>query len=472
MPTPARQNRHARTQTRTRHVRVAVPEQDVLEATLRDWLQHLPPTPGRSGPGRPPTLPAVVLWTALLVGVLRGLSSQRSLWRLVSQWGLWHFPRVDVGDMAVYKRLERAGPETMQQFFQQITALIRERCQFTPAVAHAPFAAEIFALDQTVLDPVLRHRKILRDLPSGSHALLPGVLNCLFDVRRQQWRRVDFSPEAMANEKPAALALLEGLPEKSLLLFDLGYFSFPWFDQLCLQGFYFVSRLRKQVSYKVIQVLYTGGNQHVQLRESLIYLGAHAGDRAAYPLRLVEITRGQTTYRYLTNVRDPRLLPAWQVVDLYKQRWDIEQAFSLLKTHLGLHLLWSAYENVLLHQVYATLILAQVVLALRAEIATRAGADVREVSLPLLLQTLPQLAADGKDPVALFAERGRAAGCIRPFRTRDYGVPHVPLSAYTLPERLPPRRPARYGYAKTNPAHAALQQLLNSLPPDPGALLA
>jgi len=335
------------------------------------------------------------------------------------------------------------------------------------AVADAAGACRILngfdnVLDQTVLDPVLRHRKILRDVPVGSHALLPGVLNCLFDVRRQQWWRVDFSPEPMQNEKPAALTLLEGVPQGALLLFDLGYFSFPWFDHLTHQGLHFVSRLRQKVTYETLHVLYTGQNAQVQLRESLIYLGTGA-DRAAFPLRLIAVTRGQTTYRYLTNVLDPRLLPAWQVVDLYKQRWDIEKAFSLLKTDLGLHLLWSAQPNVLLHQVYATLILAQVVLALRSEIATRAQADVREVSLPLMLQTLPQLAADGHDPVALFAERGRSAGCIRPFRSRDYGVPRVSVEGYTLPERLPPRRAARYSRGSQRPEYARLQDELNAL---------
>lgn len=462
MPTPARKNRQQRTAVRSRHVRVAVPGKDALETTLRDWLSHVPDPPRRKGVGRPPVLPAMLLWTALLVGLVRGFSSQRALWRLLAEWGLWRFPRVHVSDMAVYQRLEWAGPETMQQFFTHVTQAIRQHLHPDPAVPYAPFATEILTLDQTVLDPVLRHKKILRDVPVGSHALLPGVLNCLFDVRRQQWWRVDFSPEAMQNEKPAALALLDSVPQGALLLFDLGYFSFPWFDHLTHQGLHFVSRLRQKVTYAVVHELYTGQNAQVQLRESLIYLGTGA-DRAAFPLRLIEVTRGQTTYRYLTNVLDPRLLPAWQVVELYKQRWDIEKAFSLLKTDLGLHLLWSAQPNVLLHQVYATLILAQVVLALRSEIATRARADVREVSLPLMLQTLPQLAADGHDPVALFAERGRSAGCIRPFRSRDYGVPRVPVEGYTLPERLPPRRPARYGSRARNPEYAHLQERLNAL---------
>jgi hypothetical protein len=414
----------------------------------------------------------MLLWCGLLVCILRGFSAQLELWRLLTQWGLWHFPRVDVSDMAVYQRLKRTPPTAMQRFFLQITAAIKKHLQDHRVLPYAPFAAEIVAIDQTVLDPVLRKTQILRDVPVGNHALLPGVLTALFDLRRQQFARVEFSPDAMQNEKPGAPAMVEGLPPGSLVLFDLGYFSFPWLDWLTFHDYFFVCRWRQKVSWVEQHVLYTGGNHAVKLRETLVYLGAHAADRAAYPLRLIEITWGKTTYRYLTNVLDPRLLPAWQVVALYQFRWDIEKAFDLLKTHLGLHLLWSAIENVILHQVFATLILAQVVLALRAEIAQQAGAEVREVSLVLMLRWLPRLAGMGRDPIALFIERGRSAGCIRPFRGREYQVPRVAEDDYQLPQRAPPRRRARYNRAKETPEHAHLQERLNALGPDPGRPLA
>jgi hypothetical protein len=470
MPTPTRHNRARRTAVRTPLPRGGVPSLDAVENRLRDWLGEVTlPPPTHSAPGRPPVLPAMLLWVGLLVCLVRGFSSQRELWRLLTQWGLWHFPRVNVTDMAIYKRLERTPPFAMQRFFLQITAAIRQHLQEHSVVPYAAFATEIVAIDQTVLDPVLRKKKILRNVPVGAHALLPGVLTCRFDLRRQQFQRVTFSPEAMQNEKPGAPALLKGVPPGSLVLFDLGYFSFPWFDWLTLHNYWYVSRCRERISWVVQHVLYDGGNAAVHLRECLVYLGAHAADHAAYPVRLIEITWGKRVYRYLTNVLDPRLLPAWQVVALYQHRWNIEKVFDLLKTHLGLHLLWSAFANVILHQVFATLILVQVVLALRAEIAQQAGAEVREVSLALMLRWLPRLAGMGHDPIALFLERGRSAGCIRPFRGREYPVPRVANADYCLPERSPPRRRARYNRAKENPAHWCLQERLNALPPEPGA---
>ena len=113
-------------------------------------------------------------------------------------------------------------------------------------------------------------------------------------------------------------------------------------------------------------------------------------------------------------------------------------------THLNLFLLWSGHPHVVQHQVWAALILAQVVFSLRNEIAQQAGAALREVSLPQLLRWVPELAAGGKDPVATVVQRGRQFGIIRPYRGKEYSLPQVDLAEYTIPKERPPPRPCRY----------------------------
>lgn len=418
---------------------------DTVEATLQDLLQQLPAVPPPSGqPGRPPEVAACVLWAGLLVCVLRGFAAQRSLWQLLTLKGLWHFPRVAVTSQAIYQRLARSTPDTLQTFFLQITALLQARYAAVSDVAVAPFATDILALDHSILDALLRKLKVLRGLPRTDPRLMPGQLGALFDVRRQLWRAVRFWPDAQRNEKLEVEQWLEGLLPGTLLLFDLGFFAFRWFDTLTARGFYFVSRQRAKISVQVLHTCFDGVAGPVHLRDQLVYLGKYRADRAAHPVRLLEIRRGNATYRYLTNVLDPELLPAAHVVELYRRRWDIEQAFHLLKTHLNLFLLWSGHANVVQLQVFATLILSQVVLSLRTEVALAARVPLRDVSLPLLLRWLPELAAGEEDPVQVLACRGRLAGILRPFRGREYHLPPTQGLAYVpVPTRPPPRR-ARY----------------------------
>lgn len=204
-----------------------------------------------------------------------------------------------------------------------------------------------------------------------------------------------------------------------------------------------MSRLRQKTSYTVRHVYY----QHGDTFDGLVWLGAYRADRAATTVRLVQFRIDAVSYRYITNVHDPTLLPLRQIAALYQRRWDIELAFNVIKTHLGLHLLWSGKDGVILAQVWAVLIIAQILQALRVEVAGRAGVDPFEVSLPLLIELAPQFAADGHDPVAMLVARGRAAGVIRPSRRTANRAPFIPPHLLRPPPPdLVDSRPPRYAH--------------------------
>jgi hypothetical protein len=447
---------------------------DVLESTLIDLLDDLPkPDAPPRGPGREPVFPAFVLWAGMLIAVVRGFSSERKLWQLLTLQGLWCFPATHCSVQAFYQRLATLSPIFFQNFLEQLTAVLQERFATVNDVPYARFAADIIALDHCTLDPLLRKLKLLRTVASGDARLLPGRLAVLFDVRRQMWRHVEFQQEAKAALKWGLETLIAGLAPGTLLLFDVGYFRFPWFDQLTRDGFFWISRLPRTTSFRRFHTLFASPGATVEaieairtqepkgrragaptgvqaaakagrvlLRDSWIYLGAHRADRAAHPVRLIEIIFPDRVYRYVTNVLDPRLLPAAHVVGLYRRRWGVERAFQLLKCELKLFVIWSGYPQVIVQQVFAFLCVAQVLFALRTEVALAAAAPLRDVSLADLLVWMPQLAAAGKDPIAELAKRGRQAGIIRPYRTVAYAVPAPDPAEYEVPEaRPPPQQP-------------------------------
>lgn len=417
-----------------------------IEGFLQEALAELAPLEGEaSGPGRPRILPALCLWAGLLVCVLRGFSSQLALWRLLSHEGLWYYPRFAVSDQAIYKRLAADDGRSMRWLFDQITTVLHQRLEPLVEPDLAPFATDILAIDETTLDPVRKHLPVLRDVPAGDRRLLPGKLAGLFDVRRQVWRTVEYVTDARQNEKVMARELLAQVAPGSLLLMDLGYFSFAWFDELTDGGYVWISRLRKQTSVTVEHVYLHQG----ELFDGVVWLGKHRADRAKHAVRLVRIRHQGRTYAYLTNVLDPKQLPADELVRLYSRRWDIEMAVQLVKQHLKLRLLWSAKTTVLLQQVWAVLIIAQILQALRVEIARRLGRDPFEISMPLLVEYFPRWAAAGHDPLQMMLEQGEAMRLIRPSRRTVYEVPEVDLDQLEpLPTDLVLVRPPRYAQRK------------------------
>ena len=78
--------------------------------------------------------------------------------------------------------------------------------------------------------------------------------------------------------------------------------------------------------------------------------------------------------------------------------------------------------------------------------------DLFALSLPLLVRWMPRFAAQGDDTVAVFVERGRAAGFIRPSRRVRPDAPAIPAGAITpLPIGAIMERIPRYAQRKCSP---------------------
>jgi hypothetical protein len=274
---------------------------DGLALQIEDWLAEqvaaLDLDRRKKGPGRPRVLPALLLWTGLVVCVVRGMGSQAALWRLLTQRGLWSFPRLTITDDAVRVRLARDGTAPLSRLFTQVTTLLAARIPPWIDTKLAPFATDILVIDEITLDKVARLLPTLRELPAGDPGLLAGTLAALFDVRRQQWRRIIYREDTLQNEKVAARSRLEGLAHGTLLLCDLGYFGFKWFDALTDGGFFWLSRLRSKTTFDPILILYKQGDT----LDAIVWLGKYRADRAKHAVRLIQFAVNGRQYRYLTG---------------------------------------------------------------------------------------------------------------------------------------------------------------------------
>ena len=114
---------------------------------------------------------------------------------------------------------------------------------------------------------------------------------------------------------------------------------------------------------------------------------------------------------------------------------------------------WSAQPVVIVQQLWAVLIISQVLQAIRLEIAGLAQVDPFDVSLALVTQYVPQLAFEGKNPIKMIIEDGRRVGIIRPSRRIRPQTPAIDLSQMNpLPRETQLTRTPRYAQRKCDSA--------------------
>lgn len=396
--------------------------------------------------GRPTTLPALVLWSSVLVAVLRGFTSQLAIWRLITWNGFWRYAPYQLSDQAVYNRLANGGHAAMRHLFYQVRDGLKPRLEPYAQIDLAKFASGVYAIDGSTLDKIGRYLPRLRDIADGDSRLLPGKMVALFDLRRQQWAEMIHLDNPHQNDKVVAKDLVDRLPVQSLILADLGFFGFPWFDYLTAKGFWWISRLREKTSYEVIHTYYKSET----FFDGIIWLGKYRADQAAYAVRLVQFTIGSVHYQYMTNVLDPQILPMREIALLYARRWDIELAFKMVKQYLKLHILWSAKTEVILLQLWSVLIISQVLQAIRLEIAGLAKVDPFDISMPLLVEYVPRLTLEGKNSIDMIVKDGRRVGIIRPSRRIRIQTPVIdPSTIAPLPEGIVLIRKPRYAQRRS-----------------------
>lgn len=418
------------------HTAQPTPEQVQTHLPLLEplVLAAMPADPSRLKPGqrgRPQRMSWAHLWFRLLFSVLAGMPSYQDLRRALADQSLGPFPCVKISDDAILKRLKQAGLAPLQELLAQLSETLGRLLSTQCPCTLASFASAILALDETTWDVVQRHLPALRSLPNGDVGLMPGKLAARFNLRTQLFEFVQFRNNPLANCKLDVCSLLGELLPGTLLLFDLGYFSFAFLDYLSEYHYWFISRLREDVHYQIAHSMY----RHQGTLDALIWLGSTGrnGSRTGRLVRLVRFWDGKGLRTYLTNQLDPRLLSLPDIARLYARRWDIELAFLTLKEYLGLHHWWSAITVLRQQQALVVLIVAQLLHAIRLLIAAEQGCDPFEVSLPLLVKYLPAQILQGQHPVVWACRHGHHLGLFRPSFRRQIVVPDPPLQEYTFP---------------------------------------
>jgi hypothetical protein len=356
--------------------------------------------------------------------------------------GIWGNRAVDVKDEAIYKRMNGDTWKIAKEIFFEMSKKMAEIGEKVK-INLAQFAKNIYVIDDTTLDKVAKKTGWLK-MEKGYH--LAGRISSMYDIRKGQFVAVDITEESTRNEKIMAWEFLKDIEAGSLLLFDLGYFGFKWFDELTERKISYISRLRENTSYEKLHVFY----EHDIVTDSMIKLGKYRSDHAKHAVRLIEVRYKGDVYRYITNVYDPRQLSARDIVNLYGRRWDIELAFKLVKRVLGLAGIWSAHKEVIKLQVYATLTIAQIVQALRHELALRANEPVDNVSEALLVRVIYLFGEyDDEDILGKILKAPDYGGVIRPSRRKKYEIGEIPENSIKqLPDDFEFVRNPRYAERK------------------------
>ncbi len=121
------------------------------------------------------------------------------------------------------------------------------------------------------------------------------------------------------------------LPKDSVVVVDMGFTDYGWFNDLHNKGITFVIRQKKNAIYRVVKRNRVRREQGIT-SDQVIELKDHR-KRGTIPLRRIGYRDPETNkhYVYITN---SMRLAAKTIADIYKERWQIELFFKWIKQNL------------------------------------------------------------------------------------------------------------------------------------------
>jgi hypothetical protein len=164
----------------------------------------------------------------------------------------------------------------------------------------------------------------------------------------------------------------------SMVVFDRAYNYYNQFALWTQKNVFFVTRIKKNAVYKVIETLREHEKEKgkaMVLREEIIEIEYFPENNTGKKqtndkktLRLKKVCYQDEKNRYFEFISNSMESTAEEIAFLYKKRWGIELLFKKMKQNFQLHYFYGENENAIRTQVWCTLI-AQLLMTVIQKIA-------------------------------------------------------------------------------------------------------
>ena len=143
------------------------------------------------------------------------------------------------------------------------------------------------------------------------------------------------------------------LPKGSIIVFDRGYNDYTSFNRFANDNVTWVTRRRKQLTYKILQVYKKANDDETIISDEKIQIGHRSGTKVTARLVHYKDLASGELYEFISN---NFRMKAITIARLYQQRWQIELLFKRMKQNYPLKYFLGDSENAIKIQIWCSLI--------------------------------------------------------------------------------------------------------------------
>jgi len=284
-------------------------------------------------------------FVAMFTCQVSGLSSLRDIESALHSQRQHHY---HLASQAVSRSaLGRANESLDYRFFVSLFGTLYQRCaNSSPKQGATPnfdFKEKLFSLDASLLDVSMKL------FPSANYNNMKAAFKLHVGLDHDGLIPA-FVAVTAGKVSDQTQARSFSFPRGSVVVFDKGYASYDWHASLARQGVSYVTRMRDNAKFQVVESHVTEAGAKVLSDETIAYTSVRASKQTLLPVRRI-VYRDETLNKEFVFTTNRFDWPATLVAQLYKQRWQVELFFKWIKQNLKLKSFVGVSTNAVMTQI-------------------------------------------------------------------------------------------------------------------------
>ncbi len=243
--------------------------------------------------------------------------------------------------------LSRINEDKPYSLYESLFERLLSRCQTKSPKHQFRFKNTLYLMDATTID------LCLSVFPWAKFRSTKGAVKLHVGLNHNGYLPEFVTiTDGKGNDSTQAKAIQ--FPRNSIVVVDKGYNDYSWYNQLNEQSVFFVTRLKSNACYKIIERRKVIKSKGITSDQIISFTGAITAKKCPVNLRRVGY-RDELTGKHYVFLTNNMSLAANTIANLYKSRWQVELFFKWIKQNLKIKTFIGTSKNAVMTQIWVAM---------------------------------------------------------------------------------------------------------------------
>jgi len=287
-------------------------------------------------------------WSQFVVLMMAQMAGRNSLRDIVENISAQAHRLYHLGSAKLSKsNLSRINEDKPYALYEALFGKLLGRCQGKVPGHDFRFKNPLYSLDASTID------LCLSVFPWAEFRTTKGAIKLHVGLNHAGYLP-EFVTVTEGSTHEVNIGKLLAFPKGSMIAMDRGYNDYGWYKSLTDKRIFFVTRLKKNANYRVVERHKVTKKQGITSDQTIEFTGIQTAKKCPIQLRRIGYRDPETGKHYVFLTNHFKLV-ARTIADIYKARWQVELFFKWIKQNLKIKSFIGTSKNAVMTQIWIAL---------------------------------------------------------------------------------------------------------------------